>query len=153
MGFWEEASGFDYVDLLLHCSRDRLTARTVGFNVGAFIIRTGCRGILYYDYNKEPQNSIANYSGPFLLGLPASSQKPKTCSGHVLNFPESEEACSEDRFAAISKSLFSSLYGYKKPVHLDALTQTRVLHDPTLQKATEAWSTTDPNTMQMPRKP
>ena len=35
--------------------------------IGAWIIRRGCGGPLYYShYNKEPQNSIGNYEGPVL---------------------------------------------------------------------------------------
>ena len=31
------------------------------FTIGALIIRIGFWGPLYYNYNKEPQNSIGNY--------------------------------------------------------------------------------------------
>ena len=37
-------------------------------NAGALIIRIGFGGVLYYNYNKdnkEPQNSIGNYYGPY----------------------------------------------------------------------------------------
>ena len=42
-------------------------------NRGAFTIRTGFWGILYYNYNKEPwgrRNNINDYLGPY------SNQKP-----------------------------------------------------------------------------
>ena len=34
-------------------------------NRGALIVRIRFRGPLYYNYNKEPQNSIGNYLGPY----------------------------------------------------------------------------------------
>ena len=34
-------------------------------DIGPLIIRIGCWCILYYKYNKEPQNSIGNYLGPY----------------------------------------------------------------------------------------
>ena len=37
-------------------------------NVGALIIRTEFWGILYNNYNKEPQTSIGKYKGP-CIGL------------------------------------------------------------------------------------
>ena len=40
----------------------RITANP---NIGALIIRTGFWGPLYYNHNKEPQNSIGNYYGPY----------------------------------------------------------------------------------------
>ena len=36
------------------------------YNVGALIIRIGFWGPLYYNYDKEPQNSIGNYLGPYI---------------------------------------------------------------------------------------
>ena len=35
-------------------------------NIGALIIRIGFWGPLYYNHNKEHQNSIGNYSGPYI---------------------------------------------------------------------------------------
>ena len=35
--------------------------------MGALIIRIGCWGPLYYNYNKEPQNSIGNYFGLYIM--------------------------------------------------------------------------------------
>ena len=32
--------------------------KVLGFNIGAVMIRIGCRGILYYNYNKEPPSLL-----------------------------------------------------------------------------------------------
>ena len=43
-------------------------------NVGVLIIRIVVGiGILYYNYNKDPQNSIGNYSGPSYYPKPYSA--------------------------------------------------------------------------------
>ena len=37
-------------------------------DIGAFIMRIGFRGPIYYSYN-NPQNRIGNYSGPLIVAL------------------------------------------------------------------------------------
>ena len=64
-----------------------------GSTIGALIIRIGFWGPLYYSYNKEPQNSIGNYSGPYITesqvsGSTVSPIKFKSDSCQiVLGFP------------------------------------------------------------------
>ena len=41
----------------------RLRLDIGAYSVGALIIRRGFGGVLYYNYHKEPQNSIGNYQG------------------------------------------------------------------------------------------
>ena len=58
-------------------------------NIGALKIRIGFWGILYHSHNKEPQNSIGNYSGPCISraiawrwrkqGCPARSRSSRLC--------------------------------------------------------------------------
>ena len=40
-----------------------------GLNAGALIIRKGFWGPLYYNYKRNPQNSIGNYLGPCSMCL------------------------------------------------------------------------------------
>ena len=44
-------------------------------NVGAFIIRIGFWGPLYYKYDKEPQNGIGNYLGPYIRGMKSGMKR------------------------------------------------------------------------------
>ena len=89
-------------------------------NVGALVIRIGCWDMLNCNFNKEPQNSLGKYLGPYITPLGASevarlnktytqkcmsiktfiksrspkqllNPKPHTC--HTLNFETQSNCC------------------------------------------------------------
>ena len=43
------------------------------YSIGALIIRIGFWDPLYYTYNKEPQTSIGNHLGPYIVCMPSHS--------------------------------------------------------------------------------
>ena len=44
-------------------------------NIGPLLIRIGFRGILYYNYNQEPQNSIGNYLSLYSMRTRRSTER------------------------------------------------------------------------------
>ena len=63
--------------------------QTLSRNVGELIIRTWCWGQLYYKYDKEPQNSIGHYLGPYfepqtLDGLTSSTSPAEVFSKRLV---------------------------------------------------------------------
>ena len=57
-------------------------------STGAVIIRTGFWGPAYYNYNKEPQNNIGNYYGPYIIkinevwGMGCHNHDTLECTGY-----------------------------------------------------------------------
>ena len=70
------------------------------YNIGALIIRIRCWGPLYYQYNKEPQNSIGNCLGPDIKHDSGPEAKKESASATAHAAPKmnsNREYCQQKR--------------------------------------------------------